>query len=142
MAIGIRVRLIGDEAYLSALSKLTPAQNRRIFSESLEKSVNAVWKDATENQIRRGRRSQPPADGFLTERSGAEGIIGSIGVDLSELPRAASVGSWKIYPRLHEVGEGRFPARPWLQPAVDVVVPEKSERWAVQAWERQVRSSP
>jgi hypothetical protein len=34
-----------------------------------------------------------------------------------------------------------FPKRPWLEPAVDEIVPSKAERIMVDFWERQVRSS-
>ena len=34
-----------------------------------------------------------------------------------------------------------FPKRPWLQPAIDEIVPSKAERIMVDFWERQVRSS-
>ena len=138
-AVGLDVRLIGGEKFKRVVRNLSPKHNRRIFSETLEKIVNAVQSISAEEKIIRGRQGLPPLASKLTFRHG--GAARSIGVDLSGLPSFAEVGSILLYPLLHEFGLGKFPKRAWLDPAIDDVVPEKSERWAVEFWERQARAT-
>lgn len=138
MAFGMRIQMLGGEEFKMMLSRMSPEQNRRIFSDTLEKVVNAVQDIAAREKIVRGRQHLPPLPSQLTFRKG--GAARSIGVNLSGLPSFAEAGSILFYPLLHELGLGRFPPRPWLQPAVDEVVPEKSARWAGEFWEQQARA--
>ncbi len=136
MAIGHKIQLIGDEKYRRALVKSNPKKNRRTISDALERIANLVSAGAKLNIVR-GRQSQPPLADKLTFRKG--GAVGSIGIDLSGLPRWSEAGSIFKYPMIHELGLGRFPVRQWLQPAVDDVIPRQAEGIAAQFWEGQVR---
>ena len=137
MAVSIKTTLIGGEKFSRALSKLTPAQNTRITSDTLEAIAFRV-QGLSALKIVRGRQQLPPLPKQLTFRKG--GAARSIGVDLSGLPNRSETGSILLYPMLHEFGLGT-PERPWLGPAVNEVIPDEAESFAVKFWERQARAT-
>ncbi len=138
MAVGIKTRLIGGEGFTRALSSLTPSQNRRITSDTLEAIAFRV-QALSSLKIVRGRQSLPPLPSQLTFRKGK--AVESIGVDLSGLPSRSETGSILLYPMLHEFGLGT-PQRQWLEPAIDEVIPDEAQSLAVKFWERQARTTP
>ncbi len=135
MGASIKTTFIGGEKYSRALTSLTPSQNRRITSDTLEAIAFRV-QELSALKIVRGRQQLPPLPKQLTFRHG--GAARSIGVDLSGLPRRSETGSILLYPMLHEFGLGT-PQRQWLEPAVDDVIPDEAESLAAKFWERQAR---
>ena len=134
MAVGFKTRVIGGEEYRRYVKSVTPSQNRRISRRLLEKIVGRVQTIAAKQKIvpGRGLKAAPLASKLSFRRGGA---AGSIGPDFSGLPAYAEVGSILDYPMFHEFGLGRFPKRPWLEPAIDDVVPNPAERWMAEIWE-------
>lgn len=142
MPVGIKVQLIGAEKFERVTHQLSPKNNPRITAGALEEIAQLTSSIITTETIVRGRAGLKPLPDRLTSRTaGKGGAIGSIGVDLSGLPRQSVVGSDLLYPLWHEEGWGVLPERKWLEPAIDKIVPDRGEAIILRHWERQAGSA-
>ena len=137
MAVGIQVKVSGNKAYQKALVGLSPKLNKKIQSLGLRKVAFEVSVFAKKKAIRPLSKKAPVHPRMITSRTNVG--VDSIGVDLSKLPGESSTGSDKIYMAVHEGGGKFVRARPWLQVAVDAIVPSKSEEIVREVWEGQIR---
>lgn len=133
-----RVRVVVDQAQMARVRRvygsLRAPQLAKPVSVFLTKAAYLVLTDAAQNQILRGGRMRtgkrltntPPHPSKLTSRTGElrRSLSANRGADRSGLPRYIDVGSDLVYARVHELGEGRFPKRAFLEPAVEAVSPQ------------------
>jgi len=117
----MRVSVVGTKELRRKLAKLDPGFNKRIMVKSLTDCAVEIHSDATRNQIRRGMRHAGIHATKLTSRNEGRGLIGSIGLNKGPLPGAIEVGTHLAYGAIHERGLGRFPKRPFLEPALGKV---------------------
>ena len=142
MPVTMKVQLIGEEKFERVTHQLSPRKNTRITAGALEEIAQLADSIITTETIVRGRSGLPPLPDRLTSRTaGKGGAIGSIGVDLSGLPRQSVVGSDLFYPLLHEEGWGVLPERKWMEPAIDKIIPDRAEAITIRHWERQAGSA-
>lgn len=120
MAAAITVNIEGTKELQRRLAKLNPQQNVEIFIRSAREVATLIAANARNVQIRRGRGAVHPSQ--LTHRD--YGLRDSIAPDFRGFPRFAEVGTELFYGAIHEFGLGHFPARPFMQPALDDVHPE------------------
>ncbi len=104
------------------LENATPNEQTRIVHRALRRAAFLIQTDAARNQIQRGGSGPPnPPPGPLISRTGT--LRRSIRVDDSGLPAFVDVGTDLDYGAAHELGIAPMPARPFLQPALEVVEP-------------------
>lgn len=125
----IRVKLVGGEAYLKTLDRITPKKRPGIIRRALKRAGFRMQELATTKYITRG--GGPAKPDRLTTRTGT--LVRSIGVE--ERPTYVEVGTNVIYGRAHELGIPPMPPRPFLQPALDDVSREFPEM-LLREWER------
>jgi len=135
----MRVSVTGSKELRRALKKLDPGENFDILRKSLIKAADLIQEDAADVQILKGgggKRSgmTPPDPKHLTARIG--NLRRSIGPDLRPLPFAIEVGTELFYGKIHELGLGRYPERPFLSPAIEKVAP-KFEDIFLKNWKRE-----
>lgn len=150
MADPVSVRVVGVQEIVDRLGGLKPGKHKRWLRKAMTDAALAIQAEAAENQIVRGRGEAAPLADKLSRRTGRLG--GSIAVDRGGLPFSVSTGTDVVYGLLHELGGtvsytrkarkskrvgprkgktrafdtnvvAKFPARPFLQPALDVVSP-------------------
>lgn len=138
----IRVEVDGLQKVRTVLLGINPERQPAWVRRALTKGGLLVQREAAQNQIRRGG-SGPPLAHRLTSRTGTGRR--SIRVDRGGLPRFfVDIGSDLAYMRVHEGGgtvqrkahtrrsrlgnlhsvrahQATYPARPYLQPALEVV---------------------
>ena len=151
---GVRVIVRGVPELHAQLAKLRSPGNARILSRALLKSAYEIQRVAAREKIIRGgvvgrgknRTETPPHPFRVTSRSGA--LRRSIAVDRGPLPFAVEVGSNLRYAPVHEFGgtyrmtrrtkggttsyTATYPARPFLQPALDDVAKTFSDLFAAE----------
>ena len=115
----VKVKLLGGKRLRKRLAKMDPQQNARILIKSYREIALKISANARNVQIRRGRGAVHPTK--LTHRSFR--LRDSIVPDFKGLPRFAEVGTNLFYGAIHEFGLGRFPARPFMEPALDAISP-------------------
>jgi len=118
MAVPIKIKIEGLEEWRKTLKNLTPEKTRKIVVDSLLECAHLVQANAASVQILRGGKG-PPDPKQLTSRTGT--LRGSIAVNRQPLPAAIEIGTHLVYGRIHELGEGHFPKRPFLAPAAEAV---------------------
>lgn len=110
----VTIIVTGADAAVRVLSSLQAPALHQVFREALEKSALLTQRIATDEKIVHGAetRATKPLPHKLTSRRGGAGLVGSIGIDRSDLPLSVSVGSALKYAPVHEYGgEVAFPAR-------------------------------
>lgn len=113
----ISVKVTGVPEVQRMLERLSPRQTRDIVVQSLLDCASLVQANAKEQQMIPGGDA-PPDPKMLTSRRGGAGLQGSIAVNRQPLPAAIEVGTHLVYGRIHELGEGNYPKRAFLEPAV------------------------
>jgi HK97 gp10 family phage protein len=124
MATGITVKIIGGKELRRRLTSLSPVQNKEILRNSLRKSAERLQTVSATKKFRHGHRKSPPIPDILTSRNAGRGLVGSIAINYGPMPKAIEVGTHLLYGRMHELGEGGMPRRPFLEPALDDVQKE------------------
>lgn len=124
MATGVRFR--PNPRLQQFLRRLDPQTRDSVVSRSLREIAIEAESEAKLGQIVRGRGNAPPLPKRLSSRSGR--LIDSIGSDFSGLPKRALIGSRVIYARVHELGLGPYPKRPFLAPAARKVISKLASR--------------
>jgi len=122
MSIALSVTVEGVEELRSFFGRIDPARAPAFVARALTACALAVQADSTGNRIQRSApRGAPPnpPPGPLISRTGT--LRRSIRVDRGGLPHFVDVGTDLIYGAVHELGTGRTPARPFLQPALRAV---------------------
>ena len=142
MPVIMQVRLIGDEEFEKVTRLAAPKNSPKVTAGAIEEIAFLTSSIIKTETIVRGRAGMDPLPDRLTSRTaGKGGAIGSIGVDLSGLPRVSVVGSDLLYPVWHEEGFEVLPERKWLEPAIAKLFPDRGEAIIARHWERQTRSS-
>ncbi len=124
---------------------ISPGKNPQIWNKALLRLGLAIQEDARLNQIKRGPSIKAaPLKSQLTRRTGQ--LAGTIRPDVSKIPRELDVFTDSPYGGVHEFGgliaipahsrtskkgnthkvkshTARFPKRPFLEPALEAVVP-------------------
>lgn len=155
----IRVQLVGDEKLARVLEQIDPGQSPGWVRRGLVRAGLRVQRNAATKQIKRGGKGAPLPD-KLTSRTGTGRR--SIRVDRGGLPRLfVDVGSDLGYMAVHETGgtvrrrahsrrtqsgglarvsahTATFPARPWLQPALEDEAGGMEDDLAAE-WERELQ---
>jgi len=130
----IKAEVTGIKTLLRKLKKLSPKQSQEILVKSLQDCAKLVQDNAANKQIiQQGRvavtgprggtsiKQAPVHPTRLTSRRGGAGLVGSISINQSHLPASIDVGTKLKYGRVHELGLGRYPKRPFLKPGVEAV---------------------
>lgn len=120
MAVSTTFKVTGLKEFDKRLRKVDPERNPKIPRRALDKAALLTQKIAAKEMIVTGRpRGSAPLPNKLTNRHGGEGLVGSIAVNRSPLPKAIEIGTELVYGAVHEKGLRGFPKRPFLKPALD-----------------------
>ena len=146
MPLAVSMHVQGIDELHEKLARISPRKNGGAWvRRALEICADSVQAIAAKEMIIQGSRfrgSAGPRGGkgklmdasvhptMLTSRHGGAGIVGSIRVNKSPLPRAIEIGSDKAYAPLHELGLGRYPKRAFLAPALEKASKEFSRIFA------------
>lgn len=137
MALGVSVKIEGTEQFRQVLERALPDANPRIFSGAFVEMMLKILKNAAGKQIVQGRGEAPPLPRRLSGRTNmlVRSLGPAFGLDRSGLPFSISGGTDLVYGRIHELGLGRFPKRPFLEPAVEEEI-QNLEDILTRHWER------
>lgn len=102
MAVGIQVKVSGDEVYRKALVGLSPRLNKKIQSLGLRKVAFAVSVFAKKKAIRALSKTAAVHPRKLTSRTNVG--VDDIAPDFSRLPGESLVGSHLKYMAAHNAG--------------------------------------
>jgi phage gpG-like protein len=137
--IAVKVKATGVVKLQRMIRTISPKSNPAWVRRALIAMANRVQAIATKEMIIPGGRvrvagpkggkgimtDKPAHPTKLTSRTGA--LRSSIRVNRGPLPHAIEVGSDLEYAAVHEEGLGRYPKRPFLQPALEKASPEFSD---------------
>lgn len=162
----VKAKLVGGPEIKRRLRKMDPAKNTRIVRVALVSQMDWLLTRAAKTYFERGPQVQAgqswyasakekppnPPPGPLVSRSGtrrrdSKGRFASFGlgpsllikssVDRSDLPRSIAGGSKLPYAAINEFGEGSYPARPYLAPALeDLKTSGEGDKILREAWEK------
>ncbi len=107
------INTTGLPEYRRLLGAISPKLNPQIFRHALSE-MGSLVQDKAKSNIRSG--GGEPARGHLTSRSGD--LRRSIFVKRQGLPVFVEVTSNDVASHVHETGVGRYPARPFMVPAL------------------------
>lgn len=142
MAVALSITVQGLDELHERLDRMSPKKNPAWVGRAVRKSAELTQKITAEEMFILGSRFRGPKGPRggkgkmrsagthptkLTSRRGGAGIVGSIRTNLAPLPRAAEVGSDKVYAPVHELGltvsrktgTAKYPPRPFLGPGLE-----------------------
>ena len=118
MAVKTTLTVTGLDKLDKKLRKVDPTRNPSIPRGGLDKAAFEVQRLAKTEFIAIGRGTAAPLPHKLSNRHGGQGLVGSIAVNRSPLPKAIEIGTHLVYGAVHEKGLAGYPKRPFLAPAL------------------------
>jgi hypothetical protein len=136
---GVRINLSDSARIRAFLERMVPGQVASVTSDVLEQTARACEERAKLVEIVRGRGlDSEPLDDQLTYRSGH--LTRSISTDSDVANGVWIVGTPINYGPVHElglrVGRRKYPRRPFLEPAADWVIANRTPTFFQRALER------